>query len=140
MRKLRLPLSVLLLLFLLTGCSVKEEYFSREDALKNGYVVLDGINSENSHRFETFMNNVDANREDAIVIVIYDLTESQYIIDIHYDGTQFTASRYFMDQESNKTQELKDLTFTHISRTSSKNYFLVDENKVNSELWIYQGK
>jgi hypothetical protein len=140
MRKLRLPVSILLLLLLLAGCSPKEEYFSREEALKNGYVVLDGTNSENSDRFEMFLNNVDAKREDAVMIVIYDLTESQYIIDIRYDGNLFTASRHFMDKESRKTQEMENLTFTHISKTSSKNYFLVDENQINAELWIYQGK
>ncbi|MFH5836498.1 hypothetical protein ACHAL6_10525 [Proteiniclasticum sp. C24MP] len=141
MRNFRIPLTVLLLLllFLVTGCSAKEAYFPREEAIRNGYIVLDGTNSENHDRFEIFIKNVDAKREDSISIVIYDLTKSQYVINIHFDGELIHASRYFMDQDSNKSQVTDEMIYTHISRTESKNYFLVDERNIHEELWIYQG-
>lgn len=139
MRKLNTALTVFLLLFFITGCSQKEEYFSREEALNRGYVVLDGTNSENPDRFAIFLQNVDAKREDSIFIVIYDLTKSQYVINIHYDGNLFHASRYFMDQDSKKSQVSDQMVYSHISKSASKNYFLVDENNIYDHLWIYQG-
>lgn len=139
MRKFRISLTVLLLLLLITGCSAKEEYLPREEAIKNGYIVLDGTNSANHDRFEIFTQNVDAKREDTIIIIIYDLTKSQYVISIQYDGELIHASRYFMDQNSNKSQVTEEMVYTHISRTESKNYFLIDENSIHDELWIYQG-
>lgn len=139
MRKFIIPLAALLVLFLITGCSAKEEYFPREDAVSKGYIVLDGTNSANHERFEIFMQNVDAKREDSVHIVIYDLTRSQYVITIHYDGELLHASRYFMDKDSNKSQISDEMIYTHISRTESKNYFLIDEKNIHEELWIYQG-
>jgi len=139
MRKFRIPLTVLLLMFLITGCSAKEEYFSREEALKNGYIILDGTNSVNHDRFDIFMRNVDAKREDAANIVIYDLTQSQYVISIQYDGEVIHASRYFMDKDSNKSQVTDQMIYSHIRKTESNNYFLIDENNIHEDLWIYQG-
>ncbi len=139
MRKFNIALAVFLLLFLITGCSQKDEYLSREEALNRGYVVLDGTNSENPDRFAIFLQNVEAKREDSIQIVIYDLTKSQYVINIHYDGTLFHASRYFMDQDSNKSQVSEQMVYSHINKTESQNYFLFDENNIHDHLWIYQG-
>ncbi|WP_312653648.1 hypothetical protein [Proteiniclasticum sp.] len=139
MRKMSYPIAILLLLLMITGCTAKEEYYSREEALNQGYIVLDGTNSENGERFDIFIQNVDAKRDDSIIIVIYDLTKSQYVIDIHYDGDKIHASRYFMDQKSKKSQIMSDMLFTHISKTASKNYFLIDELKIHPDLWIYQG-
>jgi hypothetical protein len=139
MRKFNITLMVLLLLFLITGCSPKEEYFTREEALRRGYVVLDGTNSENSDRFGIFLQNVDSKREDSIYIVIYDLTKSQYVINIHYDGNHFHASRYFMDKDSKKSQVTEQMIYSHISKSESQNYFLFDENDIHDHLWIYQG-
>lgn len=139
MKKLNIALSALLLLFLMTGCSSKEKYFSREEALIKGYVVLDGTNSENHDRFDIFMQNVEAKREDSVRIAIYDLASSQYVIDIDYDGELIHASRYFMDKDSNKSQSTDQLMYTHITKTASKNYFLFDKNNTHEELWIYQG-
>lgn len=140
MRKMSYPIAILLLLLMITGCTAKEKYYSREEALNHGFIVLDGTNSENSDRFDIFIQNVDAKRDDSISIVIYDLTESQYVIDIHFDGEKIHASRYFMDQKSKKSQVMSDMVFTHISKTASKNYFLIDELKIHPDLWIYQGK
>lgn len=140
MRKMSYSIAILLLLLMITGCAANEKYYSREEALNQGYVVLDGTNSENSDRFNIFIQNVDAKREDSITIVIYDLTKSQYVIDLHYDGDQIHASRYFMDRESKKSQVMTDMIYTHISKTTSKNYFLIDDEKVHPDLWIYQGK
>ncbi len=139
MRKMSYPIAILLLLLIITGCTKDEKYYSREEALNHGFIVLEGTNSENSDRFDIFIQNVDAKREDSISIVIYDLTQSQYVIDIHYDGDKLIASRYFMDRESKKSQVMSDMIFTHISKTVSKNYFLVDEQKIHPDLWIYQG-
>jgi len=139
MRKYMITLTALLLLFLATACSPKEEYISREEALNKGYVVLDGTNSENHDRFGIFLQNVDARREDSIHIVIYDLTRSQYVISIHYDGDLLHASRYFMDRDSNKSQVTDQMVYTHINKTESENYFLFDENNIHDHLWIYQG-
>ena len=139
MRKYNITLTVLLLFFLVTACSPKEEYISREEALNKGYVVLDGTNSENNDRFGIFLKNVDAKREDTINIVIYDLARSQYVTNIHYDGTLLHASRYFMDKDSNKSQVTDLMVYTHINKTESENYFLFDENNIHDHLWIYQG-
>jgi len=139
MRKYNITLTVLLLLFLVTACSPKEEYISREEALNKGYVVLDGTNSENHDRFGIFLKNVDAKREDSINIVIYDLTRSQYVTNIHYDGALLHASRYFMDKDSNQSQVIDQMVYTHINKTESQNYFLFDENNIHDHLWIYQG-
>lgn len=139
MRKMSYPIAILLLLLMITGCTAEEKYYSREEALSKGYIVLDGTNSENSDRFDIFIQNIDARRDDSVSIVIYDLTKSQYVIDIHYDGDKLHASRYFMDKESKKSQVMTDMTYTHISKTASKNYFLIDELKVHPDLWIYQG-
>jgi hypothetical protein len=139
MRKFNIALTALLLLFLMTGCSPKEAYFSREEALKRGYVVLDGTISENHDRFDIFLKNVDAKREDSIHIVIYDLTKSQYVINIHYDGELLHASRYFMDRDSNKSQVTDQMVYSHITKTESQNYFLFDKNNIYDHLWIYQG-
>lgn len=143
MRRLRIPLTVLLLLllllFLISGCSAEEGYVPREEAIKNGDVVLDGTNSENHDRFMIFLQNVDAKREDTIRIIIYDLTKSQYVMNIHFDGELIHASRYFMDQEDHKSQVTDEMIYTHISRTESKNYFLIDAKEIHEDLWIYQG-
>lgn len=140
MRKFNIALTVLLLLFIMAGCSSKEKYFSREEALRKGCIILEGTNSENNDRFDIFMKNVDAKREDSVCIVIYDISLSQYVTDIHYDGELIHASRYFMDKDSNKSQFTDQLMFTHISKTASANYFLFDRNDIQEELWIYQGK
>ncbi len=139
MRKIRILFSFLLLMVLITGCSAKEGYFSRDEALRKGYIVLDGTNSENHDRFKIFLQNVDGKRDDSISIVIYDLTKSQYVINIHYDGELIHASRYFMDQDSNKSQVTDEMIYSHISKTESKNYFLIDKNDIHEDLWIYQG-
>ncbi len=135
-------LLVCLLFFLnfMTACGHKEGYIHREDALKRGYIVMEGTNSHNHERFDMFLKNVDSKREDQITIVIYDLVRNQYVLTIDYDGENYYASRYFMDQNHKKSQTIDKLLFTHLSYTSSKNYFLTNENKIHSDLWIYQGK
>jgi predicted component of type VI protein secretion system len=139
MRKVYIALTVILLMLITTGCSAKEEYFSRDEAIRKGYVVLDGTNSENHDRFSIFMQNYDAKREDSIMIVIYDLKRSQYVINIHFDGELIHASRYFMDTDSKKSQVADNLVYSHITKTESNNYFLFDANKIHEHLWIYQG-
>ena len=139
MKKYIITLTVLLLLSLVTACSPKEEYISREEALNKGYVVIDGTKSENHDRFGIFLKNVDAKREDSIHIVIYDLTRSQYVTTINYDGALLHASRYFMDKDSNQSQVIDQMVYTHINKTESQNYFLFDENNIHDHLWIYQG-
>lgn len=135
-------LLVCLLIFVnfMTACGQKEGYIHREDALKRGYIVLEGTNSHNQERFDMFLNNVDAKRADQITIVIYDLIQNQYVLTIDYDGEKYQASRYFMDQSHKKSQVMDQLSYTHLSYTSSKNYFLTHKNKIHSDLWIYQGK
>lgn len=141
MRKLYPIIYLMLLLFVFSGCSPKENaYIHREDALKRGYILLDGTNSLNHERFEMFLQNVDAEREDDITIIIYDLTNSQYVLTVHYDGSLFHATKYFITEQGEKSQELTDLLYTHMSRTSAKNYFLMDEASIHMDLWIYQGQ
>lgn len=133
-------IALLIFLNFTTACGRKEGYIHREDALKRGYIVLEGTNSHNDERFEMFLKNVDAQREDQITIVIYDLVEDQYVVTVNFDGEAYEASRYFMNQKNQKSQDSGILFFTHLSRTTSKNYFLMHENKIHSDLWIYQGK
>lgn len=140
MKRLLMFVSILIFLSFNTACGNKEEYIPREDALKKGYIVLEGTNSHNDERFAMFLKNVDAKREDQITVVIYDLVQNQYVLKVEFDGIQYYASRYYMDQDDHKSQILEKLPFTHLSYTSSKNYFLTHEQNIHSDLWIYQGK
>lgn len=127
-----------MLVILLSGCGAKDTYLTKEDALMRGYVVLDGTVTENKNRFEIFRSNVESKREDSILVLIYDLTGSQYVIKINFNGDHFVASSYFMGKDSRKISEEPELTYTDIIMTSSKNYFLIDSRKVNPDIWVYQ--
>jgi hypothetical protein len=127
-----------MMVVLLTGCGAKDNYLTKEDALMRGYIVLDGTVTENKNRFEVFLSNVESKREDSILVVIYDLTGSQYVISITFDGENFVASSYFMDKDSRKIREEPDLIYTDIIMSSSKNYFLIDSSKTNPDIWVYQ--
>jgi len=129
---------LLLLLVFLTGCSSKEKYLTKQEALAQGTIVLNGTISENRNRFDIFLKNVDSGREDSIQVYVYDLNESYYVINIAYTVNQFEVSSYFMDKESHISKEIPPTNYTDIIMTSSKNIFLVDRSKVNPDLWIYQ--
>ncbi|MGB4588224.1 MAG: hypothetical protein WBI17_03175 [Clostridiaceae bacterium] len=138
MRMIKFSMILLLLLVFLTGCSSKEKYLAKEEALAQGSIVLNGTMSENRNRFDIFLKNVDAGRDDSIKVYIYDLKESHYVISITYTYDQFEVSSYFMDKESNISKEVPSRIYTDLIMTSSKNIFLVDRLKVNPDLWIYQ--
>lgn len=138
MRKVKFSILFLMLVVLLTGCGPKDNYLTKEDALMRGYIVLDGTVTENKNRFEVFLSNVESKREDSILVVIFDLTGSQYVISITFDGENFVASSYFMDKDSRKISEEPDLVYTDIIMSSSKNYFLIDSSKTNPDIWVYQ--
>lgn len=137
MRMIKLSMMLLLFIVLLTGCSSKEKYLTKVEALAQGSIVLNGTISENRNRFDIFIRNVDAGRDDSIQIYIYDLNESHYVINISYTSDQFEVSSYFMDKESHISKEISSRSYTDLIMTSSKNIFLVDRLKVNPDLWIY---
>lgn len=136
---LRLLAPFILFLLLLTGCGPQEEYLPKEEALTQGFVVMDGLRTENSERFEVFLENTNAKRADTLDMVIFDLTGSQYVVHVEYDGTQFLATSYFMTPKSEKSHEVHERRYSHIIMTSAKNYFLVDQEKTEPDLWIFQG-
>ena len=137
MRNIKFSMILFLILVFLTGCSSKEKYLTKQEALAQGSIVLNGTISENKNRFDIFLKNVDAGRADAIHIYIYDLNESHYVINITYAEDQFEVSSYFMDKESHMSKEISSRKYTDLIMTSSKNIFLVDRLKVNPDLWIY---
>lgn len=137
MRMIKFSMMLLLFIVLLTGCSSKEKYLTKVEALAQGSIVLNGTISENRNRFDIFIKNVDAGRDDSIQIYIYDLNESHYVINISYTSDQFEVSSYFMDKESHISKEISSRSYTDLIMTSSKNIFLVDRLKVNPDLWIY---
>ncbi|MBR0576987.1 hypothetical protein KCG48_11735 [Proteiniclasticum sp. BAD-10] len=136
---LRLLAPLFLFLFLLTGCGPQEKYLPKEEALSQGFVVMDGLRTENSERFEVFLENIGAKRADTLDIVIFDLTGSQYVVHVEYDGTQFLATSYFMTPKSEKSHEVRERRYSDIIMTSAKNYFLVNQEKTEPDLWIFQG-
>lgn len=137
MRIIKFSMMLFLFLVFLTGCSSNEKYLTKAEALAKGNIVLNGTISENRNRFEIFVKNVDAGRDDSIQVYIYDLNESYYVINIAYTFDQFEVSSYFMDKESNISKEIPTRIYTDLIMTSSKNIFLVDHLKVNPDLWIY---
>lgn len=137
MRNIKFSMMLLLFLVLLTGCSSKEKYLTKQEALAQGSIVLNGTISQNKNRFDIFFKNVEAGRDDSIHVYIYDLNESQYVINIAYTDDQFEVSSYFMDKKSNISDEISSRKYTDLIMTSSKNIFLVDRLKVNPDLWIY---
>ena len=137
MRMIKFSMMLLLFIVFLTGCSSKEKYLTKVEALAQGSIVLNGTISENRNRFDIFIKNVDAGRDDSIQIYIYDLNESHYVINISYTSDQFEVSSYFMDKESHISKEISSRSYTDLIMTSSKNIFLVDRLKVNPDLWIY---
>lgn len=137
MRNIKFSIMLLLFLVLLTGCSSEEKYLDKQEALAQGSIVLNGTISENKNRFDIFYKNVEAGRDDSIHVYIYDLNESQYVINIDYADNQFEVSSYFMDKKSNISDEISSRKYTDLIMTSSKNIFLVDRLKNNPDLWIY---
>lgn len=137
MRNIKFSMMLLLLLVFLSGCTSKEKYLTRHEALAQGSIVLNGTISENKNRFDIFKKNVEAGRDDSIHVYIYDLNESQYVIKINYTYDQFEVSSYFMDQKSNISDEISSRKYTDLIMTSSKNIFLVDRLNVNPDIWIY---
>jgi hypothetical protein len=132
---------VLLLLgaLFLTSCAKPNSiYYGPEEALKKGDIIIDGSTNENRARFELFLSNVNSRRADNIRVVIYDIIEDQYVIDVTYDGEKFTASRIFITKESEIRETLKDMEFTHLIQTTSRNYFLTDARDKQRDLWIFQ--
>jgi len=138
MRNIKFSVMLLLLLVFLTGCSSKEKYLTKQEALAQGTIVLNGTISENRNRFDIFLKNVDSGREDSIQVYVYDLNESYYVINIAYTVNQFEVSSYLWIKESHISKEIPPTNYTDIIMTSSKNIFLVDRSKVNPDLWIYQ--
>lgn len=137
MRIIKFSMMLFLFLVFLTGCSSNEKYLNKAEALAKGNIVINGTISENRNRFEIFVKNVDAGRDDSIQVYIYDLNESYYVINIAYTFDQFEVSSHFMDKESNISKEIPARIYTDLIMTSSKNIFLVDHLKVNPDLWIY---
>jgi len=137
MRNFKFSVMLLLLLVFLTGCSSKEKYLTKQEALTQGIIVLNGTISENRNRFDIFLKNVDSDREDSIQVYVYDLNESYYVINIAYKVDQFEVSSYFIDKESHISKEIPPTSYTDIIMTSSKNIFLVDRSKANPDFWIY---
>lgn len=132
-------LILLLGVMLLTSCAKSDSiYYGPEDALKRGDIIIDGSTNENRARFDLFLSNVNSRRSDSIRVVIYDIIEDQYVIDISFNGEKFTASRVFITKESQIRETLKDLEFTHLIQTSSRNYFLTDARDQHHDLWIFQ--
>lgn len=137
MRNIKFSMILLLFLVLLSGCTSKEKYLTKQEALAQGSIVLNGTISENKNRFDIFIKNVEAGRDDSIHVYIYDLNESQYVININYTYDQFEVSSYFMDKKSNISDEISSRKYTDLIMTSSKNIFLVDRLNVNPDIWIY---
>lgn len=133
-------LFLLLATIFLTSCSKPNSiYYGPEDALKRGDIIIDGSTHENGARFNLFLNNVNSRRSDSIRVVIYDIIEDQYVIDISYNGEKFTASRVFITKDSQVRETLTDMEFTHLIQTGSRNYFLTDARDEHRDLWIFQG-
>ena len=68
MRMIKFSMMLLLFIVFLTGCSSKEKYLTKVEALAQGSIVLNGTISENRNRFDIFIKNVDAGRDDSIQI------------------------------------------------------------------------
>lgn len=138
-RYIRFILLLLLSVMLLTSCAKPEAlYYGPEEALKKGDIIIDGSTSENRARFDLFLTNVNNRRADSIRVVIYDIIEDQYVIDISYDGEKFTASRVFISKDSRVGEVLEGMEYTHLIQTSSRNYFLTDARDDHGDLWIFQ--
>ncbi|HSP48425.1 MAG TPA: hypothetical protein VLN47_10165 [Clostridiaceae bacterium] len=138
---IRFVLLLLLGALLLTSCAKPDSiYYGPEEALKKGDIIIDGSTNENRARFELFLNNVNSRRSDSIRVIIYDIIEDQYVIDIRFDGEKFTASRTFITKDSEIRETLTDMEFTHLIQTGSRNYFLTDARDVYNDLWIFQAE
>lgn len=136
-KMIRLALFMMVAALLLTACS-PDLYYGPEEARKKGDIIIDGSTNENRARFELFLTNVNNRRPDNIRVVIYDIIEDKYLIDIRYDGEVFTASRVFITKNSDVRETLTNMEFTHLIQTSSRNYFLTDARKIHKDLWIFQ--
>ena len=114
-------------------------YISKENAIIDNFVIIDGSQSDNKDLFYSFLNKSTSGKEANLDVVIYDLINNSYIINIDYNGEKYIASGYFINTKSKVSDKFNNLTYTDLIQTSSKNFFLRDSNGLNDDIWIFQG-
>ncbi len=128
-----------LIFMLITSCSNNNiNYIDKEKALNENFIVIDGAQSENQTVFYDFLDDVNNGDSNEVSVIIYDLIDNSYVIDINFDGREYLVSGYFIDTKSKVSDKFSNLVYTDLIQTSSKNYFLRDSNNLNDDIWVFQ--
>ena len=139
MKKKLCYLALGIVFIFITSCSNDNiNYIPREKAISENFIVIDGAQSENQTVFYSFLDNVNKGLGSNINVIIYDLIDNAYVINIDFDGSEYLVSGYFIDTKSNVSDKSNDLIYTDLIQTRSKNYFLRDSNSLNDDIWIFQ--
>lgn len=109
-------------------------------AVKNGDVVMGPGKDYNIEKFDTFINNVSNKTHDEIRITAYSKEGYPIIFDLQFNGKVIhctvnnTRNLYGRDYKKIKS------VHTTIIKNSNNDYFLVDDNGINKDQWIFQRK
>lgn len=80
-----------LIVLILTGCSNDGAYDSLE-AINRGDITISPKGVHNLDRFEQFLNNLSAKKEDSVRLTAYTIEGDPIFKDLHYDGEKIQYS------------------------------------------------